>query len=448
MRDKTQPSSQQATGQEPSERSTGEITIRQAGRMDLLPEYVFGRLNAEKQRRRAAGVDIIDFGMGNPDMPASPDAVEKIRQVLDDEKAHRYARATGIPHLLRAVAEHYETLYGVGLDSETEIISTIGSKEGLSHLSLALLGPGDRCVVPEPYFPVHMWSAVIAGAEVATVPVTDDAGAMIRSLEQLQAEDATSGTSAHLFTPPGLDGSASRSIPSGCPASPRLLYLNYPHNPTGMTVDLSFFEEMVDWCRRHSVILIHDFAYKDITFGDYRAPSVLQVPGAKDVAVEFFTMSKSYNMAGWRCGFCLGNREVIRLLSRIKSFFDYGLFTPIQVAAITALRNTQDQVVEIARKYENRRDVLLDGLARAGWEIPRTRGAMFVWAPIPEPYRAMGSLAFSEWLLDHAEVLVTPGIGFGPAGEGYVRMSLVENTHRIRQAVRQINRVIRQKAYV
>jgi len=278
MRDKTQPSSQQATGQEPSQRSTGEITIRQAGRMDLLPEYVFGRLNAEKQRRRAAGVDIIDFGMGNPDMPASPDAVEKIRQVLDDEKAHRYARATGIPHLLRAVAEHYETLYGVGLDSETEIISTIGSKEGLSHLSLALLGPGDRCVVPEPYFPVHMWSAVIAGAEVATVPVTDDAGAMIRSLEQLQAEDATSGTSAHLFTPPGLDGSASRSIPSGCPASPRLLYLNYPHNPTGMTVDLSFFEEMVDWCRRHSVILIHDFAYKDITFGDYRAPSV--TPGS------------------------------------------------------------------------------------------------------------------------------------------------------------------------
>lgn len=394
-----------------------QLPVTPSQRMQKLPEYLFGRLNAEKQRRRSEGIDIIDFGMGNPDMPTSSETVQKIHEVVEDEKAHRYARATGIPHLLMAAADHYKQHYGVELDSESEVIATIGSKEGLSHLVLALIGPGDVAAVPEPYFPIHNWSVVIAGGEVANFPISEDPDRFIARLEALESK-------------------------------PKVLFLNFPHNPTGSTVDLPFYEKVVDWCRRNSVFIIHDFAYKDITFGDYKAPSILQVEGAREIAVEFFTMSKSYNMAGWRCGFCLGNREVIRLLSRIKSFFDYGLFTPIQVAAITALRNTQDQVVEIARKYENRRDVLLDGLARAGWEIPRTRGAMFVWAPIPEPYRAMGSLAFSEWLLDHAEVLVTPGIGFGPAGEGYVRMSLVENTHRIRQAVRQINRVIRQKAYV
>ena len=410
--------------------SSAPTGIRPARRMELLPEYVFGRLNAEKQRRRANGVDIIDFGMGNPDMPASSDAVEKIREVLDDEKAHRYSRATGIPHLLRAVADHYRSAYDVELDSETEIISTIGSKEGLSHLSLALLGPGDRCVVPEPHFPVHMWSAVIAGANVATVPVTDNAGAMIRSLER---EMATGGGA----------GPLSPHVPPRPPAPPKVLYLNYPHNPTGTTVDLPFFEEMVAWCRKHSVILIHDFAYKDITFDGYRAPSILQVPGAREIAVEFLTMSKSYNMAGWRCGFCVGNSQSIALLSRIKAFFVYGMFTPIQVAAIVSLRNNSGEVRKVARKYESRRDVLLDGLARAGWHIPRGRGAMFVWAPIPEPWRKMGAYRFAEWLLDEAEVLVTPGTGFGEAGEGYVRMSLVENTHRIRQAVRQIHRAMR-----
>ncbi len=386
--------------------------ITPADRMQLLPEYVFGRLNAEKQRRRSEGVDIIDFGMGNPDMPASPDAVEKIRDVLRDEKVHRYSRATGIPHLLLAVSDHYRQVYGVDLDSESEIITTIGSKEGLSHLSLALLGPGDMCAVPEPYFPVHMWSAVIAGAEVCTIPVSDDAGEMIHSLENIEER-------------------------------PKVLYLNYPHNPTGKTVELSFFEEMVGWCRDNSVILIHDFAYKDITFDGYTAPSVMQVPGAKEVAVEFFTMSKSYNMAGWRCGFCLGNPEIISMLARIKAFFDYGMFTPIQVAAIISLRKDRSEVQKIAQKYEIRRDALLDGLNRAGWNVPRGRGAMFVWAQIPEPYREMGSYRFAEWLLDKAEVLVTPGTGFGSAGEGFVRMSLVENTHRIRQATRQIHRAMR-----
>ncbi|MDI6402229.1 aminotransferase class I/II-fold pyridoxal phosphate-dependent enzyme, partial [Balneolaceae bacterium ANBcel3] len=361
--------------------------IQPAERMKMLPEYVFGRLNAEKQRRRTEGVDIIDFGMGNPDMPASKDAVEKIREVLEDDKAHRYSRATGIPHLLKAVAHHYEQIYGVNLDAETEIISTIGSKEGLSHLSLALLGAGDTCVVPEPYFPVHMWSAVIAGAEVLNVPVTNDADQLIASIEALEKK-------------------------------PKLIYLNYPHNPTGVTVELPFFEKMVDWCRKNSVILIHDFAYKDITYGGYQAPSVMQVPGAIDIAVEFFTMSKSYNMAGWRVGFCLGNPEIIKMLARIKAFFDYGMFTPIQVAAIVSLRKDHTEVRELAKKYELRRDALIEGLSRAGWEVEPERGAMFIWAPIPEPFKKMGSYAFAEWLLDEAEVLVTPGTGFGQAGEG------------------------------
>jgi alanine-synthesizing transaminase len=386
-------------------------TIVPASRMQELPDYLFGKLNAEKQRLRSEGKDIIDFGMGNPDMPASREAVEKIHEVVEDEKAHRYSRATGIPHLLRAASDHYKKLYDVDLDSEHEVIATIGSKEGLSHLALALLGPGDYCVVPEPYFPVHMWSVVIAGAEVYNVPVTDNQDEFIRSLEELEKK-------------------------------PKVIFLNFPHNPTGTTVELSFFEEIVAYCRKRDIFIIHDFAYKDITFGEYKAPSILQVDGATDIAVEFFTMSKSYNMAGWRCGFCLGNRNVIKLLSRIKSFFDYGLFTPIQVAAITALRNSQDKVKEIAAKYEKRRDVLAEGLERAGWEIPNTRGAMFVWTPLPAKYREMGSLAFAEWLLQEAEVLVSPGVGFGPAGEGYIRMSLVENTQRIRQAVRQINRIL------
>lgn len=387
--------------------------ITPADRMNKLPEYVFGRLNAEKHKRRSEGVDIIDFGMGNPDMPASRDAVEKIREVLEDDKAHRYSRATGIPHLLNAVSDHYSTIYDAKLDPESEIITTIGSKEGLSHLSLALLDSEDVCVVPEPYFPVHMWSAVIAGATVRNIPVTDNAGKMIDYLENLEVQ-------------------------------PKVLYLNYPHNPTGTTVELPFFETMVDWCRRNSVILIHDFAYKDITFDGYMAPSIMQVPGAKDIAVEFFTMSKSYNMAGWRVGFCVGNAEIIAMLSRIKAFFDYGMFTPIQVAAIISLRKDHSEVRSLAKKYEMRRDALIDGLERAGWYVSPNKGAMFIWAKIPEPFHRMGTYKFAEWMLNKAEVLVTPGTGFGEAGEGYVRMSLVENTHRIRQATRQIHRAFRE----
>jgi alanine-synthesizing transaminase len=388
-----------------------DMRITPSDRMKQLPDYLFGKLNAEKQRRRSSGIDVIDFGMGNPDMPASREAVEKIHEVIEDDKAHRYARPTGIPHLLLAAADHYRELYQVELDAETEIVTTIGSKEGLSHLALALLGPGDICVVPEPYFPIHKWSAVIAGAELRHVPVTDNASELINNLENLDRK-------------------------------PKVLFLNFPHNPTSTTVDLTFFEEIVEWCSGNSIFIIHDFAYKDITFGDYQAPSILQVDKAREVAVEFFTMSKSYNMAGWRCGFCLGNSEVIQLLAKIKSFFDYGLFTPIQVAAIHELRHNREQAEQIAKKYESRRKVLVEGLSRYGWDIPYSRGAMYVWAEIPEPFRSMGSLAFAELLLDEAEVLVSPGIGFGPAGEGFIRMSLVENTQRIRQAVRQIGRVL------
>lgn len=381
-------------------------------RMEQLPYYLFGKLNAEKQRRREQGLDIIDFGMGNPDTPTSREIVDKTLDVIEDDKAHRYSRATGIPHLLQAASEHYSKKYGVTLDPEKEVIATIGSKEGLSHLALALLGPGDLCAVPEPYFPVHMWSVVIAGGEAVNIPVTDNADKLIDSLETLERK-------------------------------PKAIFLNYPHNPTGTTVESSFFEKVVPYFIENNIIAIHDFAYKDITFGDYKAPSILQVEGAKEIAVEFFTMSKSYNMAGWRCGFCLGNAEMIHLLSRIKSFFDYGMFTPIQVAAITALKGDQSKVAQVAAKYEDRRDVLIEGLARSGWNIPKNKGAMFVWTPMPEKYLHMGSLKFAEWLLDEAEVLVSPGIGFGPAGEGFIRMSLVENTQRIRQAVRQINRVLK-----
>jgi len=390
---------------------TDGLPLTPASRMQNLPGYLFGELNARKQKLRSEGKDIIDFGMGNPDMPASREAVQKIHEVVEDEKAHRYSRATGIPHLLLAAADHYKVSYGVELDSEREVVATIGSKEGLSHLALALLGPGDYCAVPEPYFPVHMWSVVIAGGEAMTIPVSCNASEMIESIESLRHK-------------------------------PKVLFLNYPHNPTGTTVDPDFFEELVNYCLQKSIFIIHDFAYKDITFGGYKAPSILQADRAKEIAVEFFTMSKSYNMAGWRCGFCLGNEHVIKLLTRIKSFFDYGIFTPIQVAAITALRDADHKVREVASKYEKRRDVLIEGLARSGWEIPKNRGAMFVWTEIPGKYKKMGSLKFAEWILDEAEVLVSPGIGFGPAGEGHIRMSLVENTQRIRQAVRQMNRIL------
>ncbi|MEX0772968.1 MAG: aminotransferase class I/II-fold pyridoxal phosphate-dependent enzyme [Balneolales bacterium] len=389
--------------------------IEPAERMRRLPEYLFARLNAAKAAMRRDGRDVIDFGMGNPDQPADEYIVDKMQAVIHDVKAHRYSDAKGIPHLLKAVAHHYSKYYDVKLDPKSEIIATIGSKEGLSHLSLALLGPGDRCMVPEPAFPVHVWSAVIAGAEPLMFPLSDDAETFINNMEE-----AVQGAQ-----------------------KPKLLFLNTPHNPTATTVSLDFLKKVVSYCRKQGIFIIHDFAYKDITYDDYTAPSIMQVDGAEELAVEFITMSKSYNMAGWRCGFCVGNVDVIKLLGQIKGYYDYGLFTPIQVASIAALKQPRENVRGIAKKYEKRRDVLIEGLARTGWIIPEPKGAMFVWAPLPDKFKHLGSLKFSEVLLEQAEVLVSPGIGFGKAGEGFVRMSLVENTERIRQAVRQINRVVK-----
>lgn len=389
--------------------------IEPASRMNLLPDYLFGRLNALKLAMRRDGRDVIDFGMGNPDQPTNERIVEKTIQVLQDARAHRYSMAKGIPHLRKAVADHYFRRYGVELEPETEVITTIGSKEGLSHLALALLGPGDSCLVPAPAFPVHIWSAVIAGASVFTVPLAPEAD-FLRNLEMAA---------------------------TGLKPRPKILFLNYPHNPTTAVASLDFLAEVVALCRRLGILIVQDFAYKDITYDGYVAPSILQVPGAIELSVEFLTMSKSYNMAGWRCGFCVGNPRIIQLLGQIKGYYDYGLFTPIQVASIEALNQPDEEVQKLRDKYQERRDVLIDGLARAGWAIEKPKGAMFVWAPIPEPFRDMGSMAFSELLLQKAEVLVSPGIAFGDEGEGFVRMSLVENSERIRQAVRQINRALR-----
>jgi alanine-synthesizing transaminase len=389
--------------------------IEAARRMQLLPDYLFGKLNATKLDMRRAGRDVIDFGMGNPDQPASDSITEKLQEVLKDTKAHRYSTARGIPHLLKAVSDHYDTYYGVKLDPNKEVIATIGSKEGLSHLVLALLGPGDACIVPEPSFPVHVWSAIIAGAQVLSVPVTNDADEFIQSVDACLER-------AHI--------------------RPKVLFLNYPHNPTTTTVDLSFFEKIVPYCKAKGLFIVQDFAYKDITFDGYEAPSILQVSGAKDIAVEFITMSKSYNMAGWRCGFCVGNEHAVKLLSQIKGYYDYGLFTPIQVASISALKLPRADVKVLADKYQDRRDTLISGLLRYGWDIKPSNGAMFVWAQLPDKYKHLGSMKFSELLLQEAEVLVSPGIAFGKAGEGYVRMSLVENSERIKQAVRQIGRLL------
>jgi alanine-synthesizing transaminase len=345
--------------------------------------------------------------------------VRKMKVVLEDHKSHRYSAAKGIPHLRKAVAAHYQDYYGVELDPDTQVIATIGSKEGLSHLSLALLGPGDACLVPEPSFPVHIWSAVIAGAQVITFPISNDAEIFLAGL---------------------------RAALSTAVIRPKIVYLNFPHNPTALCVDLDFYEKVVDFCKNEKLFIVSDFAYKDITFDGYKAPSILQVKGAGEIAVEFMTMSKSYNMAGWRIGFCVGNAHAVGLLGQIKGYYDYGLFTPIQVAAIEALKLPPAEVKAVAMKYQDRRDILVEGLNRAGWPVEKNRGAMFLWAPIPEQFHHLDSMNFSELLLQEAEVLVSPGSAFGKAGEGSVRMSLVENPERIRQGVKNVARLFRRDA--
>ncbi len=383
-------------------------------RLDRLPPYLFGTLNELKLKLRQQGEDVIDLAMGNPDFPPAPHIAEKLREVTLDSKAHRYSASKGIRNLRKAICRHYQKRFEVELDWETEAIGVIGSKEGLAHLSLALLDEGDTALVPNPTYPIHIYSVVIAGGNVITIPLSQEENFV-----------------------PQMDRIARELWPK-----PKVMILNFPHNPTTAVVDLSFLEQVVEFARQEDILVVHDFAYSDIVFDGYRAPSIMQIKGAKEVAVEFFTMSKSYSMAGWRIGFCVGNSKVIEALAKIKGYYDYGIFTPVQVAAIAALDGPQDCVRETAERYQQRRDVLVEGLNRIGWPLTKPKATMFVWASIPDKYRQMGSIKFAAKLLEEAKVAVTPGVGFGDRGEGYVRMALVENEHRIRQAVRNIKRCL------
>ncbi len=384
-------------------------------RIKRLPPYVFAIVNELKAEARARGEDIIDFGMGNPDQPTPQHIVDKLCEAAQRKDTHRYSMSKGIPRLRRAICNWYKDRYAVDLDPETQAIVTIGSKEGLAHLALACVGPGDSVLVPNPAYPIHPWGFVISGADVRHVPLVEG----IDFFEKLE-----------------------EAIKDSWPR-PKMLVINFPGNPTSQCVELDFFEKVVEIAREHNIWVIHDLAYADIVFDGYKAPSILQVPGAEDIAVEFFSLSKSYNMPGWRVGFMCGNKTLVAALARMKSYLDYGMFTPIQVAAIQALEGPQDCVQEIRDMYQSRRNVLCDGLSNLGWHIERPRATMFVWAPIPEPYREMGSLEFSKKLLVDAKVAVSPGIGFGEYGDGHVRFGLIENEHRTRQAVRGIRDMFR-----
>lgn len=384
-------------------------------RIKRLPPYVFNIVGELKQKARARGEDIIDFGMGNPDQPTPQHIVDKLVEVAQRGNTHRYSMSRGIPRLRRAISNWYKSKFDVDLDPETEAIVTIGSKEGLAHLALATLGPGDAVLVPNPAYPIHPYGCVIAGADIRHVPLTDE----VDFFEELQ-----------------------KAIKDTWP-KPKMLILNFPGNPTAQCVELEFFEKVVAIAREHNIWVVHDIAYAEIVFDGYEAPSILQVPGAKEIAVEFYSLSKSYNMPGWRVGFMVGNPTLVAALARMKSYLDYGMFTPIQVAAISALEDDQRCVAEIRDMYLSRRDVLCDGLNNIGWTVDKPKATMFVWAKIPERYAHLGSLEFSKKLLEEAKVAVSPGIGFGDYGDDHVRFSLIENEHRTRQAIRGIRDMFR-----
>ncbi len=383
-------------------------------RIDSLPPYVFAEVDRLKIEARRAGEDIIDLGFGNPNIPTAPAVVDKLVEAARNERNHRYSASQGLPNLRNAVAERYRRRFGVEIDPNGEVISTIGAKEGLSHLMWALVQPGDVALVPEPSYPIHIYAPVLAGAEVRRVPLS------------LSADFFSHMHEAFLDSWP----------------RPRVIVTSFPHNPTTTCVGLDFFERLVAFAREHEVMLVHDFAYADIHFDGYRPPSLLEVPGAKDVGVELYTLSKSHAMAGWRVGFAVGNRDMIGALAKLKSYLDYGTFQPIQIAAIIALNEGDDYVSEVSDIYLRRRDTLVDGLNRIGWKVPRPQGTMFVWAELPGHFADVGSLEFSKRLLKEAKVAVSPGIGFGPSGDGHVRFALVENEHRIAQAVRGIRKAL------
>lgn len=388
---------------------------RRFARIDRLPPYVFNITAELKLAARRRGEDIIDLSMGNPDGPTPPHIVAKLTEVAQRPDTHGYSTSKGIPRLRRAISKWYRDRYAVDIDPDSEAIVTIGSKEGLAHLMLATLDRGDTVLVPDPSYPIHIYGAVIAGADIRSVPLA-----------------------------PGIDFFAEleKAIRGSYP-KPKMMVLGFPSNPTGQCVELDFFERVVALARKHDIFVVHDLAYADIVFDGWKAPSIMQVPGAKDIAVEFFTLSKSYNMAGWRIGFMVGNPELVAALARIKSYHDYGTFTPLQVAAIAALEGDQQCVRDIADQYQRRRDVLVKGLHEAGWPVETPKAAMYIWAPIPERYRALGSLEFARQLLEKAKVCVSPGVGFGDYGDEYVRFALIENESRIRQAVRGIRTMLK-----
>ncbi len=389
--------------------------IHLSDRLDRLPPYMFGRINALKLKLRREQVDVIDLAMGNP-TDATPEViVEKLCEVVRDPRNHRYSTAGGIDNLRKEVAKYYDRMWNVGLAPETEVIATIGSKEGFSHLCLALLGPGDSALVPSPAFPIHANAVVLAGANYISVPVRDDEEFLRRV----------------------------SFICSSMRPAPKVLFINYPHNPTGHTVEPEFFADVVRLAKKHELIVVHDFAYGQLCFDGYRAPSFLETPGAKDVGVEFITMSKAFNMAGWRIGFCAGNEKVISGLAAIKGYYDYGIFQAIQIASIIGLRHCADFASEQAKKYARRRDSLVAALERGGWgTVPKPRAGMFVWAEIPSSHRQLGSMEFAQQMMADAAVALSPGIGFGPDGEGAVRMALIENEQRLLQAARNMKRVL------
>ncbi|MBA2656097.1 MAG: alanine transaminase [Tatlockia sp.] len=394
--------------------------MSQFPRIKRLPPYVFNTLNQLKSEARMRGEDIIDFGMGNPDQPTPKHIVDKLIETVQRPDTHRYSMSKGIPRLRRAMASWYQRHYQVSLDAETQVLTTIGSKEGLAHLALAISGPGDTILVPDPAYPIHTYGFVIAGANVKQIPLIDE----YQFLEAVEI-----------------------AIEQSWPR-PKALVISFPANPSTHCVDYAFFERVVALAKKNGIWIIHDLAYADIVFDGYKAPSILQVPGAIDVAIETYSLSKSYNMPGWRVGFACGNEELVSVLTRIKSYLDYGTFTPIQVAAITALEGSDDCVEEIRKRYEGRRNVLCEGLQGLGWPVEKPKGTMFVWAPIPAQYSHLGSLEFSKYLLKEAKIAVSPGLGFGPQSDGFVRFGLIENSQRIRQALRNLRMMFKRDGYL
>jgi alanine-synthesizing transaminase len=391
-------------------------------RVSGLPPYVFAEINELKAAARRAGHDVVDLGFGNPNIPSPSVAVEKLADAAHNPRNHRYSASRGIPKLRGAIADLYLRRFGVELDLEREVVTTIGAKEGLSHLMWVLVAPGDTALVPSPSYPIHIYAPLFAGADIRTV-----------RLEGLAGDEVGVGE--------GFFQNLVEAWESAWP-KPRVAILSFPHNPTTACIDLATMTRLVEWAREHDVVLVHDFAYSDTSFDGYKPPSILQVPGAKDVAVELYTLTKSFSMAGWRVAFLVGNAELVQALTKLKSYLDYGTFQPIQIAAIVAMNEAPDYPLEVNEIYRGRRDALCDGLERIGWHVPRPKGTMFVWAPIPEPYREMGSLEFSRYLVSEGNVATSPGVGFGQGGDGYVRFALIENEQRIAQAVRSLRKAL------